>query len=73
MMNKNESDLELALFLARHIDSPCEVDVEGQAYNIRDFYSREARRILPDIDNAIAREILIRKIDQYSSRLNSNL
>ena len=41
MMNKNESDLELALFLARHIDSPCEVDVEGQAYNIRDFYSME--------------------------------
>ncbi len=65
MTNKTASDLELALFLSEHINNPCEVDVEGKRHNIRDFYLREAERVLPKIKDYIAREILLRKINQY--------
>lgn len=59
------SDLEFALFLATHIDNPCKVTVGNAVYNIRGFYLREAKAVLPKIKDADARKILSDKIRQY--------
>lgn len=60
------SDFELAIFFCRHIDHPCEVVVKGRSHNIRDFYLRLAREILPRMTDQGAKELLEEKIVQYS-------
>ena len=57
------TDMELVLVLIRHINEPCE-DLEGN--NIRDFYIREAKSVLPTIQNVTAKEMLEEVIQRYS-------
>ncbi|KKS04833.1 MAG: hypothetical protein UU82_C0007G0012 [Candidatus Nomurabacteria bacterium GW2011_GWC2_41_8] len=57
------TDMELALFLIKHINDPCE-DLEGN--NIRDFYIREAKKALPTIQDAEAKRLLEEIIQEYS-------
>ncbi len=63
---KKASDLELAAFLIKHIDDPCEVQIgPGETANIRQFYIEEAKRHLPTFTNTMAREALEGKIKEY--------
>jgi hypothetical protein len=57
------TDMELFLSLAGHIKQPCE-DLEGN--NIRDFYIREAKRVLPTFTNEYAKGLLEDLIKEYS-------
>jgi len=60
------SDMELAIFLAKHIDNPCEAEVEpGRKENIRELYLREARNMLPKMVDINAKEFLELKIKEY--------
>ena len=62
------SDTELVTFLMGHIDAPCEVEVApGQLENIRSFYIREAQRILPTLQNPFAKEMLEKKLEEFST------
>jgi len=45
-INKRATNEEVVTFLIGHIDKPCEVRVGEKIYNIRDFYIREAERLL---------------------------
>lgn len=65
MIEDKSSDLETALFLTEHIKNPCEVYVEGKVENIRNFYIREAERILPKMKNNYAADFLRNIIDEY--------
>lgn len=55
---------EAALFLLKHIESPCVEPTTGQ--NIRGFYIKEAKRILPKIENPHIRSIVEDAINRYS-------
>jgi hypothetical protein len=57
------SDIEVATFLIRHIQNPCKEITTGQA--IRDFYIREARAMLPNMESLHARELLKAEIRKY--------
>ncbi|MFH2136587.1 MAG: hypothetical protein ABII19_03090 [Patescibacteria group bacterium] len=57
------TDMELASFLIKHIDNPCE-DLQGNS--IRDFYIREAERALETIQDPEAKKILEDIIKKYS-------
>ncbi|OGF43957.1 hypothetical protein A2555_02340 [Candidatus Falkowbacteria bacterium RIFOXYD2_FULL_39_16] len=56
------TDMELATFLIKHINDPCE-DLDGN--NIRDFYIREAKRALLAFNDDEARRLLETTIDKY--------
>ena len=67
----NESTLEgqvgytkAALFLLKHIESPCVEPTTGQ--NIRGFYIKEAKRILPKIENPHIRSMIEEAVKKYS-------
>ena len=61
--NKKEgwaTDREVADFFTIHIDNPCETELyDGQIVNIRDFYIREAEKLLPTFTNIEAQKIWI--------------
>jgi hypothetical protein len=57
------SDMAYALFLIKHIEEPCE-DAHGN--NIRDFYIREAKKVLPTFTNSDAKKVLQDAIDMHS-------
>lgn len=57
------SDIEVTSFFIQHIKYPCE-DLAGN--NIRNFYIREARRILPSFTNEEAKSLLEDIIARYS-------
>jgi len=57
------TDMELAFFLIKHIDNPCE-DLQGN--NIRDFYIREAKKTLNTIQDLEAKKLLEDIIQKYS-------
>jgi len=60
------SDLEIALFLAQHIDNPCEVETyPGQIENMRSRYIKEARRILPTMVDQNAAKMMQEKIAEH--------
>ena len=60
------SDMEIALFYMAHIDRPC---VDRQTgHNLRDFYIRGAKEILPRLTNPFAKEALEIKIGEYEDR-----
>ncbi|MFA5318716.1 MAG: hypothetical protein WC323_04605 [Patescibacteria group bacterium] len=57
------TDMELALFLIKHINNPCEDLHEN---NIRDFYIREAKKALDTFRNPEAKQLLEDIIQKYS-------
>lgn len=60
------TDMEQALFLATHIDNPCEVEAEpGKFENIRGYYLRQAREALLRMKEPNARRFLESKIKEY--------
>jgi len=60
------SDMEIALLLARHIDNPCETEVApGEKENIREFYLKEAERVLSKMTDEDAKRFLESKIKEY--------
>ncbi len=68
-IEKRASDAKLTEFLSFHIDNPCETQLyDGQVVNIRDFYIREAERILPTFTDMEAKKKLQEKIDQYRNK-----
>ena len=65
---KIATDLELAMFLIGHIDNPCEVEVEhGRTENIREFYIREAEKVLTTMTDPQAKELLESKVQEYKN------
>jgi hypothetical protein len=58
------TDIELAEFLIKHIDNPCE-DLSGN--NIRGFYLREAKRALDTMQDPEAKALLESAINRYQS------
>lgn len=62
---EQSSDMELTLFLANHIDKPCE-DLDGN--NIREFYLREAKRAAETFQDPVAKELLESIIRKYSTK-----
>ena len=67
VMNKIKSDIEIALFLAGHIDNPCIDPITGK--NIRPFSIRLAKEQLPRFSNPYAVTFLRDKIEEYSQVL----
>ncbi|HLC44716.1 MAG: hypothetical protein A2722_00930 [Candidatus Doudnabacteria bacterium RIFCSPHIGHO2_01_FULL_50_11] len=66
---ENLPDMQVALFLAMHIDNPCGVEVSpGQRENIRQFYLREAAAMLDKFTNPSARAMLESKIEEYKDK-----
>ncbi len=60
------SDMELALFLAKHIDNPCETEIApGRGENIRNFYIKEAEAALVKMVDSEAKNFLELKIKEY--------
>jgi hypothetical protein len=60
------TDMELALFLSKHINNPCEAEVApGQKENIRGFYLREAQNVLAKMTDENAKKFLELKIAEY--------
>lgn len=58
-------DMEIVLFYINHIDNPCVEPITGK--NIRDFYIREAKTILPKLKNQFAFSLLESKIKEYET------
>lgn len=58
-------DMESVLFLITHIENPCTTVVDGETHNIRDFYLREADKLIPKLINPHARELLQGSIEKY--------
>ena len=65
---ENATDIEMVLFLIRHIDNPCGFEHKGEAFNIREVYLREAMKLLDNhnFENPYARKLLERRIREYS-------
>ncbi len=60
------AETEVVLFLSRHIDAPCSVEVApGVVENIRGFYIREAKRFMETMTNENAKHLLELKIAEY--------
>lgn len=57
------SDIIVAIYLAGHIDNPCE-DQYGN--DLREVYLRIAREAIQDFENPFAKEFLLEKIRTYS-------
>ncbi|MFA6394055.1 MAG: hypothetical protein WCW25_04250 [Patescibacteria group bacterium] len=55
VVKERATDMELALFLIKHISNPCE---DEHGHNIRDFYIREAERALGEFSDSEARKLL---------------
>ena len=61
-----KTDMGIALKLESHIRNPCATQIGGKIYDLRVFYLREARIILPTLENFGAREFLEGVIKEYS-------
>jgi hypothetical protein len=59
---------DTALLLIKHIDEPCVEPITG--LNIRQFYIREAEKLLPKVENPFLKEALETRIAQYSLASN---
>ena len=57
----------LVCWLFYHIENPCEVIINKKTVNIRPFYLRMAKEILPKIRNLLLKEGLEKFIDYYES------
>ena len=56
------TDMELVLALIPHIEEPCE-DLQGN--NVRHVYLNEAKKLLPQLKNPFAKEMLAETIKKY--------
>lgn len=63
-MDDKATDQELANFLIYHIENPC-VDLQTRL-NIKDFYVREAKRVIGTFNDLNARTFLEKNIRKYS-------
>lgn len=62
------TDAKVAEFFIRHIENPCEVEISpGEVGNIREFYLREANRILETMTDPVAQEKLKEAVERFSS------
>ena len=69
LSSEKATDMEVATFLAGHIDNPCEAEVSpGQCENIRSFYIREAESLLPKMKDENAKKFLELKIKEYGEK-----
>ena len=60
------TESEVVLFLSRHIDNPCSAEVApGVFKDIRGFYIREAKRLMPTMTSENAKRALELKIQEY--------
>ena len=59
------TDMEVVLFLAQHIENPCE---DSNGNNLRDDYLRYARNTLKNMKDQNARNTLQRVIEIYSKK-----
>jgi len=60
------TDREFTNFLIKHIDNPCEVELDsGIVKNIRDFYVRLAKDEIPKMTDPEAIKDLENKIKEY--------
>jgi MinD superfamily P-loop ATPase len=60
------SDMEIAMRIAKHIENPCGIVIDGKEHNIRNFYLREAKKLIPTLDNPYAKgflEAIMRKYE----------
>jgi len=64
-LEKIADDMSVVLSLASHIDEPCTAQVDGRTENIRPFYIKMAKEILPKLTNPYAIEFLESKIAEY--------
>jgi hypothetical protein len=69
-IREHATDEEIVTFLIGHIDKPCEVNVGEEVKNIREFYIREAERLLDEntkekITDPEQIERLRKKIQEY--------
>ena len=65
LMTQKATDRELADFLIYHITNPC---VEPQTgLNIRQFYIREAERVMATFQDSDAKKLLESHLNQYSN------
>ncbi len=58
-------DTGIVLNLESHIQNPCGTIVGDEIRDIREFYIREAERILPTLTNPHAADYLARIIEKY--------
>jgi len=58
-------DMEIAMKLTTHIENPCSVNVGGESHNIRGFYIRLAKEVMPIITSPYAKEFLESVLRQY--------
>lgn len=59
------SDLEIVLGIVGHIEHPCSTCIKGIEYNLRDFYLRIAKDLIPELRNEPAKEFLSAIIKIY--------
>ncbi|MBU3934702.1 hypothetical protein KKC00_01930 [Patescibacteria group bacterium] len=69
-IRERATDEEIVTLLSEHIDNPCEVIIGEEVHNIRDFYVREAERLLDEnteekITDLEQIERLKKKIQEY--------
>ena len=56
------TDIELAMGLIQHIEEPCRAPTGD---NIREFYLKEARRVLETMKNSDAKALLQEAVERY--------
>ena len=61
----DESIIVCKLFY--HIEHPCGAMLDGKRVHLRDFYLREAKRILPELKNDLLKEGLSKLVAVYDS------
>ena len=57
-------EMEIMLFYIKHIEKPCVDPVRG--LDIREFYIREAKKLVEKLENPFAKDLLKIKIREYS-------
>jgi len=59
-------DMGIALELAKHMENPCGIKVNGREENLRGFYIKEAKRVISTFQNPDAKKFLEEKIREYN-------
>ena len=59
------SDMEIAMEIAKHIENPCGIVIDGKERNIRSFYLREAKKLISNLKDEYALEFLEAIMKKY--------